>query len=795
MKRISMCVLLAGVAFAAPLSAQAPTAVDTPTGGAVVPNILPVPPRPFHGVIGTTFADSRPDYATPVRAPANAPNVLLILTDDVGFGASSTFGGPVPTPTLDRLANRGLRFNRFHTTAMCSPTRASLLTGRNHHAVGTGVVTDLAGGYPGYWAIIPPSAATVAEVLRLNGYNTAFFGKHHNVPQGREDPTAGPFDLWPTGLGFEYFYGFIGGDTNQWHPTLYRGTNSVEPPHEHNATLDHFLTEDAIHWVHNQKAASPDKPFMVYLAPGSAHAPHQAPPEWIARFKGQFDQGWDRLREQSFARQKALGVVPVESVLTSRPQGIPAWDTLTPDERKVDSRMMEVFAAMLAYEDEQIGHIINELDRMQQLDNTLVIFVEGDNGASPEGDTTGSMNELGTLVNGMKQDTGWLLKTLDQMGGPESYQVYPVGWAWATNAPFQWTKQVASHLGGTRNGLVISWPAKIRDFGGIRSQFSHVNDIAPTIVEAAGLKMPTVVNGVPQQRVDGVSLVYAFDAPRAPERHTQQYFEMLGNRAIYSNGWMASTTPGRLPWKLGGSGGLPTDYKWELYDLDHDFSQGHDLAASEPVRLAALQSLWMQEAQRNNVLPLDDRQGMARALSARPPGSPVPAASPAPAHYVYWGTGISIAQSKAPPIAFRSFTIDADITVPARGASGVLLASGSRFGGWSFHFENGRPIAYQAVSQRPEDHYRVASPQPAAPGKHHIRYDYDLAGKPGQGGTIRISIDDKEVARGSIGRTYFVAAGLGETFDIGQDSGSTVVDLPGGSVFNGNIARLDITIH
>ncbi|SNS06235.1 arylsulfatase [Sphingomonas laterariae] len=744
---------------------------------------LPRPAEPFAGKIGTTFADSTQAFPKPVQAPANAPNILLVLTDDVGFAASSTFGGPVPTPTLDRLAANGLRYTRFHTTAMCSPTRASLLTGRNHHAVGTGIVTDTASGYPGYDGNMPRSAATVADVLRHNGYNTAFFGKHHNIPQGQEDPNSGPFDHWPTGMGFEYFYGFLGGDTNQWQPTLYRGTNRVAAP-DMATTLDHYLAQDLIRWVHGQKAAAPGKPFLAYLAPGTAHAPHQAPADWIARFKGKFDQGWDRLREETLKRQKAAGIVPKNTVLTPRPDTIPAWASLSDDQRRAYARMMEVFAGMLAYQDNQIGTVLDELQRMGELDNTLVIFIEGDNGGSPEGDVTGSMNELGTLANGMREDTAWLLDQMPEMGGPNSYQVFPVGWSWATNAPFQWTKQVASHLGGMRNGMVVSWPAKIADKGGIRTQFAHVNDIMPTVLEAVGVPAPDIVDGVPQQRVDGTSLVYSFDAPAAPERHVRQYFEMIGTRGIYDQGWMASTTPGRLPWKSGGSAGLPTDYKWELYDLRSDYSQAHDLAARYPERLAALKALWDQEARANNVYPLDDRQGTMRASAAR--------MRPA-ANYVYWGAGISLAQVKAPPLNFTSFAMTADIDVPAQGARGVLVASGSHFGGWSFGFRDGRPFAVHAASQKPEDRFEIAASAAIAPGKHKLVYDYRLDGRPGQGGTLAISIDGSEVARGRIGRTAYVAAGLGETFDIGRDTGAQVVDLPGGSDFSGTIARIEVT--
>jgi arylsulfatase len=745
--------------------------------------VLPVPPGPFAGTIGATFADSKPAYPEPVKAPAGAPNILLVLTDDVGFAASSTFGGPVPTPALDRLAANGLRYTRFHTTAMCTPTRASLLTGRNHHAVASGIVTDTASGYPGYNGAIPDSAATVADVLRHNGYNTAFFGKHHNTPQGEDDPNTGPFKHWPTGLGFEYFYGFIGGDTNQWRPHLYRGTTPVAMP-KMDTTLDHYLAQDLIQWVHGQKAAAPDKPFLAYLAPGSAHAPHQAPPEWIARFKGKFDQGWDKLREESLARQKAAGIVPKNTVLTPRPQGIPAWASLSSDERRYSAHMMEVYAGMLAYQDNQFGTVLDELQRMGQLDNTLVIFIEGDNGGSPEGEVHGTMNELGTLANGMKEDQAWMLDQMPKMGGPDSYAVYPVGWAWATNTPFQWTKQVGSHLGGTRNGMVLSWPARIKSKGEIRTQFAHVNDVMPTILEAVGVPAPDMVDGVKQQPIDGVSLAYSFSAPKAAERHTRQYFELVGNRAFYENGWMASTTPGRLPWKAGGSGGLPTDYKWELYDLTKDFSQSRDLAKIHPDRLAAMQAAWDAEARKNNVYPLDDRQGSGR-VSGRP--------FEIPSQYVYWGAGISVAQSKAPPINFTSFTMTADITVPEGGPRGVLVASGSQFAGWSFGFEAGRPFVVHAASQKPEDLFRVAAVQPLAAGARRLTCRYTLDGRPGQGGLMVMSLDGTEVARGRIARTAYIAAGLGETFDTGRDTGEVVVKMPEGTEYNGKIDKIEFS--
>ena len=773
-----------GALCAALLSSTAVLAAD-PAPAQAESSATVASQQPFAGKIGKTYKDSTPAYPEPVKAPANAPNILLVLTDDVGFAASGTFGGRVPTPALDRLAANGLRYTRFHTTAMCSPTRAALLTGRNHHAVGTGIVLDTASGFPGYDGVIPPSAATVADVLKSNGYNTAFFGKHHNTPQGQDDPNSGPFDLWPTGLGFEYFYGFMGGDSNQWNPRLYRGTNLVDAPKMDGATLDHYLAQDLIRWAHGQKAAAPDKPFLAYLAPGSAHAPHQAPAEWIARFKGKFDQGWDKLREESLARQKRAGIVPRDTVLTPRPDAIPAWSSLTDEQRRTYARMMEVFAAMLAYQDDQIGTVLDELQRMGQLDNTLVIFIEGDNGGSPEGALTGTMNELGHLANGMQEDSAWLAGQIPKMGTPDSYQLFPVGWSWATNAPFQWTKQVGSHLGGTRNGMVVSWPARIKDKGGIRTQFGHVNDIMPTILEAVGVAAPAVVDGVKQQRIDGVSLVYSFDSAKAPERHVRQYFELLGNRALYDNGWMASTTPARLPWQdNAANGALPTDYKWELYNLNADFSQSRDLAKAEPARLAAMQAAWDEEAKANNVYPLDDRQGTARAMGKQISLLP---------RYVYWGPDISVVQSKAPPINFMSFSVNADIAVPEGGARGVLVATGSQFGGWSFGFDQGRPFVQHNASQKPEDQFRVQADQPLPAGPHKLTYRYVLDGAPGKGGTMAIMLDGQQIATGRISRTAFIVAGLGETFDIGRDTGAPVVKMPEGTEFNGKINKIEVT--
>lgn len=752
--------------------------------------ILPAPPAPFTGHIARNAAQSTPAFPPLPAAPANAPNVLLVLTDDVGFGASSTFGGVVPTPNLDRLAADGLRYNRFHTTAMCSPTRAALLTGRNHHAVANGTVIDFSTGYPGYWSIIPKSAASVAEILRQNGYNTAFFGKHHNVP-APQSSQAGLFDLWPMGLGFEYFYGFIGAETDQWMPGLYQGRTAITPPA--GAVLDKDLADDAIRWIHNQKGSAPDKPFFIYYAPGTAHEPHQAPKDWIEKFRGQFDQGWDKVREQIYQRQKAQGVIPPDAALTPRPDGIPAWNTLDPDAKRIGARMMEVFAAMLAYQDYQFGRIVDELQRMGQLDNTLVIFIEGDNGASAEGSMQGSTNAMASFTNGVVETPAWLLQMLDEMGGPNTRENYPVGWAWAMDTPFPWFKQYASHIGGTRNGLVISWPARIKDKGSVRSQFHHVIDVLPTLLEAVGLPLPTSVNGVRQQPVDGVSMVYSFDAPNAPDRHTTQYFEMLGNRAIYDHGWWAGTTPKRVPWSdrpYLGSDDPAQSYDWELYDLRSDYSQSHNLASIDPAKLKALQDLWWKEAERNKVLPLDDRLSLERFQAAEK------AYRPKRSSYTYWGGEIIIADAVAPPVFNRSFSVTADVVIPSSGGEGVLLAYGGRFGGWSFYLKDGKPVALDTVSRQPKDHYRVAAPTALPAGPATIRFDFDYdGGGANRGGLIRISVNSQEVARGRVEHTISKLPEMTETFDVGFDTGTTVSDeYTNQGRFNGLIRKVQVDV-
>jgi arylsulfatase len=557
-------------------------------------DVLPRPEPPFHSTIGRTVQDSRPDFPREVQAPKGAPNILLIMTDDVGFGASSTFGGPIPTPTFDQLAADGLRYNQFHTTAICSPSRAALITGRNHHSVHTGIVMEFGTGFPGYDTLMPKSTGTVAEVLKQNGYNTSWFGKNHNVPDWHNSK-AGPFDLWPTGLGFEYFYGFLGGETNQWASAIIEGTKPIEAEEQHGPNPVHFdqlMADKAIDWIRLQHAMAPDKPFFAYYATGTPHSPHHAPKEWIAKFKGRFDQGWDQVREETLAQQKQLGVVPANTQLTPHPKEIPAWDALSADQKRLYARMMEVHAGTLAHADYQIGRVIDAVAQTGELDNTVIVYIQGDNGASAEGSLQGVSAQFAVLGNGVPESLEFLLSKIDELGGPTTDNHYPVGWAHAMNTPFQWAKQVASHFGGMRTGLVISWPATITDKGGLRTQFHHLIDIVPTLYEAAGVTVPAVLNGVMRKPIEGVSMAYSFANADARSTRTTQYFEVLANRGIYHEGWMASTTPLRVPWVTQGTQPSPDDFQWELYNIEEDFSQANNLAQKHPEKLKELQAVF-----------------------------------------------------------------------------------------------------------------------------------------------------------------------------------------------------------
>jgi arylsulfatase A-like enzyme len=755
--------------------------------------VLPRPEPPFKGKIGRTVKDSTPDFPKGIEAPKGAPNILLILTDDVGFGASSPFGGPIQTPNFQRLADSGIRYNAFHTTALCSPTRSALITGRNHHTNASGVITEMATGYPGYNSLIPKSSGSVGEALRESGYNTAWFGKMHNVPDWMSSQ-AGPFDLWPSGLGFEYFYGFLGGDSDQWHPALYENTVPIEPYLGNpNYILDHDLADKAIAWMRMQHALAPTKPWFLYYATGTAHAPHHAPKDWIAKYKGQFDQGWDKVREETLARQIKLGIVPANTQLTKRPEQIPAWDTLSADQKRLYAHMMEVYAGALSYADDQIGRVLDAVQESGQLDNTLVFFIMGDNGASAEGTLQGTTNEVATAANGVKESLPYLLSMMDQLGGPLTYNHYPVGWAHAMDSPMQWTKQVASHFGGTRNGMVISWPARIKDKGSIRPQFCHVIDIVPTIYEATGITPPKVMDGVKQKPLDGVSLVYTFDNPKAPTRHSTQYFEMMGNRAIYKDGWMASTTPLRLPWVTSGYEPSPDDFKWELYNVNKDFSQANNLVEQNPGKLKELQRAFDVEARKYNVYPLDS------SFASRVDPAIRPSLTRGRSAFTYYPGMIRIPEGSAPNFKNKSWAIAAEVNVPDGGASGVLATIGGRFGGWVLLMQDSKPEFAYALSNQPAHKFRIASDRPIAPGNHVVRFAFKYdGGGIGKGATGTLFVDGKQVAQGQIPQTIRNRFSLDETFDIGEDTGTPVIEdyadkMP--FAFTGTLKKIEVVLE
>jgi arylsulfatase A-like enzyme len=749
--------------------------------------ILPLPQPFFQGKIGSTYPESKPDFPAPIAAPEKAPNVLLVLLDDVGFAQASTFGGLVETPNLTRLAEKGLRYNQFHTTALCSPTRAALLTGRNHHSVSTGVVEELATGFPGYTTILPKSAATVAEILRQHGYNTAAFGKWHNTPD-YETSATGPFDRWPTGLGFEYFYGFLGGDTNQWSPALVENTRRVVPPINN---PDYHLTPDlvdrAIAWIRSQQSIAPDKPFFTYLATGATHAPHHAPKAWIDKYKGKFNEGWDRLREQTFVRQKQLGVIPAKAQLTPRPKELPAWDSLSKDEQRIYAHEMEVFAGFLGQTDYEVGRLINAIDQIGELDNTIIFYIVGDNGASAEGGLAGSINEL-RVFNKVPESREQLLASLNDLGSSKTFNHYHAAWAWAGATPFQWTKQIASHFGGTRNPLIVAWGERIKDRGGIRSQFHHVIDITPTILEVAGITVPTEVNGVKQQKLEGTSLAYTFDNPDAASHRKTQYFEMFGNRAIYDEGWIAAARHPRLPWQ----GTINADFQqdpWELYNIEEDFSEANNLAAENPKKLEKLQELFLSQARQYQVFPLDDRISERFDVASRP--------SPAAGRktFTYYPGVAPIPEGSAPSLKNRSFSITADVETPERGAEGVLLTQGGRFAGWSFFLENSKPTyLYNFVNA---ERYVIRSPKKLPPGKSTIRFDFDYdGGEIGAGGTGKLFINDRQVAEGRIEKTVPYRLALDETFDVGRDTGtptSETYQVP--FAFTGNLQKVILNLN
>ena len=758
-------------------------------------SMLPIPDRPAPGL--TTYDAKDPDTSyppiEPLLPPEGAPNVLIVLLDDVGFGASSAFGGPCRTPNAERLAAGGLKYNRFHTTALCAPTRAAMLSGRNHHSVGMGSITETATSAPGNSSLKPNTKAPLAMTLKLNGYSTAQFGKCHEVPVWQSSP-LGPFDAWPSGGGgFETFYGFIGGENNQWDPALYDGTTAVEPPAtpEEGYHLTEDLADRAISWIRSQKALMPDRPFFAYFAPGATHAPHHVPKEWADRYAGAFDDGWDALRERTLARQKELGVVPADAELTPRHSEIPAWDDMPDELKPVLAREMEVYAGFLEHTDHHVGRVIDAIDDLGVLDDTIVYYIIGDNGASAEGTLNGAFNEMANF-NGLAglETTEFMLSKMDEFGSPSSYNHYAVGWAHAMDTPFQWTKQVASHWGGTRNGTIVHWPNGITGKGGLRSQFTHVIDIAPTILEAAGLPEPTMVNGVLQSPMEGTSMLYSFGDGDAPERHDLQYFEMFGNRGVYHKGWSA-VTKHRTPWVLlGGTTVAFDDDVWELYDGTGDYSQARDLSAEHPEKLHELQRLWLIEAVKYNVLPLDDRTG--ERLSSDLAGRPTLVHGNS--QLLFPGMG-RLSENSVLNIKNKSFSVTAEIEVPDGGAHGVIVAQGGRFGGWSVYVKDGRArFVYNVLGIR---EFAVTADRPVPAGTHQVRMEfaYDGGGL-GKGGDVTLYYDGDQVGAGRVEATQAMIFSADETTDVGYESGTSVSPdyTPRTSRFTGKIRWVQIDL-
>jgi arylsulfatase len=761
-------------------------ATAQPAAPALDRRVLPVPEPPTPAITEPDARKAKPPPRFAVTAPAGAPNVVIVLIDDIGFGHAATFGGPVRMPTLQALADQGLRYNRFHTTALCSPTRMALLTGRNHHVTNAGAIMELATAFPGNTGVRPNGVAPLAEILRQNGYSTAAFGKYHETPPW-EASVSGPFDRWPTRSGFDKFYGFIGGETNQWAPAVYDGVSRVAVPHdpEYHFTTD--MTDQAIAWMRFQQALTPDKPFFVYFAPGATHAPHHVPKAWIERYRGQFDQGWDKLREETLARQIKLGVVPVGTRLTPRPAEIPAWDGLTADQKRLFARQMETFAGFGEHTDHEVGRLVEAIRDMGELENTLFFYIVGDNGASAEGGPDGTYNEI-LALNGIVSDVSSQLAHLDDWGGPSTFPHFAIGWALAGNTPFQWTKQVASHFGGTRNPMVVHWPKRIQAKGELRTQFHHVIDVAPTVLEAAGLPQPISVNGAKQRPMDGVSMVYTFADARARGRRTTQYFEMFGNRAIYHDGWVAATRHS-IPW-LTNAPLPPFDQdRWELYHVDRDFSQANDLAAQNPAKLRELQALFAKEAVRNHVFPLDDRrvERFNPAIAGRP--DLIGSRTALTLHEGMTG----IAENAFINIKGRSHTLTAEVTVPPAGAEGVIIAQAGRFGGWSLYVKGGR--VHHVYNFGGLQRTVVSSPEALAPGRHTVRYEFAYdGGPPGSGGTSRLRVDAGPSAEARVPRTMpFIYSG-DEGVDVGVDKETTVTDdyPEGRNRFTGRIHRVTV---
>ena len=768
------------------------TAVCTATAGTqTTPDRtkLPIPEPSFPHSTVLDARNATPPERFEVRAPDGAPNVLIILIDDMGFGQSSAFGGPINMKTAERLADKGLRYNQFHTTALSSPTRAALLTGRNHHTTNTGSIMETATAFPGNTGQRPESVAPLAAMLRYNGYSTAAFGKNHETAAWEVSP-SGPTDRWPTRSGFDKFYGFMGGESNQWAPALYDGMTKIEVPKDSNYHFMTDMTNQAVKWMQSVKSLTPDKPFFMYFAPGATHAPHHVPKEWIAKYKGKFDQGWDKLREETLARQIKLGVVPADTKLAPKPGAIKDWNKLTVDEKKLFARQMEVFAGFGEYTDTEIGRLVDVIQDMGQLDNTLIFYIVGDNGASAEGGMSGMFNEM-TYFNDVVETVSDVMKHYDELGGPNTYSHYAAGWAVAGDTPFTWTKQVASNYGGTRNGMVVHWPKGVKARNEIRTQWHHVIDIAPTVLEAAVLPEPKVVNGIPQTPIEGVSMLYSFNDAHAKDRHLTQYFEIFGNRAIYRDGWLAGTVH-RAAWETEVRATLDKD-TWELYDTRNDFSLATDLAAKEPAKLKELQNLFMDEAVKYNVLPIDDRvfERINAALVGRPD-----LMAGRTSLTVYEGmTGMS--ENVFINTKNRSHTITAEVNLPKSGGRGVILAQAGRFGGWSLYLKNGVPTyTYNFLGLK---RFTIAAKKPLPAGKATIRYEFTYdGGGLARGGTGTIFVNDMKVAEGRIERTQPMIFSADEGADVGEDGETPVVEnygIPAPYQFTGRIDKITIDVQ
>jgi arylsulfatase A-like enzyme len=793
-KQVVACRLVTVGVFVAALStagcsspqpAAASASTPTPSSRAIDRTVLPIRTPPIPTITEMDARKATAPARFELKAPDAAPNVVVVLIDDIGFGASSTFGGPINMPTLARLAAEGLKFNRFHTTALCSPTRTALLTGRNHHINNAGAIMELATAFPGNTGVRPDSVAPLAEILRLNGYSTAAFGKYHETAPW-EVSVSGPYDRWPTRSGFDKFYGFIGGETNQWAPAIYDGVVRVEHERDPNYHFTTDMTTQAIGWARFQKSMTPHKPFYMYFAPGATHAPHHVPAEYAAKYRGKFDGGWDRLREETLARQLKLGIIPAGTDLTARPPEIPAWDSMSADQRRLFARQMEVFAGFAEHTDHEVGRLVQAIEDLGQMENTLFIYIVGDNGASAEGGPEGTFNEM-LALNGIVSDVSSQLGHLEEWGGPNTFPHFAVGWAHATNTPFQWTKQVASHFGGTRNAMVMHWPRGIKARGEIRSQFHHVIDVAPTILEAAAIPEPKSVNGSTQYPMDGVSMLYAAADTKAAGRRPTQYFEMFGNRAIYNDGWVAATRHS-VPWVLAALPPVASD-RWELYNVDQDFSQAHDLAAENPAKLKELQALFDKEAIRNHVYPIDDRR--SERFDATVAGRP-DLMGPRTSLTLYEGmTGIM--ENAFINVKGRSYNVTAEVEVPPGGANGVIIAQAGRFGGWSMYMKGGR--AHYVYNFGGLQRFTASSKGPVPPGRHTLRYEFTYdGGAPGSGGTGRLLVDGQPASEVRVARTMpFVFSG-DEGVDVGVDNETPVTEeyAAGNNRFTGRILKVTV---